>query len=87
MSQVDKNTLLKNLGNNIRKHRLEQGISQEELAFKIDSARNFIGCIERAEKSPTIVTLAKISCALAISLSDLVKNIDKTWNLFCFEIL
>ena len=78
MSQVDKNKLLKNLGNNIRKIRLERNFSQEELAFKIDSARNFIGCIERAEKSPTIVTLAKIAGAMGISLSDLVKDIDRT---------
>lgn len=76
MSQVDKNTLLKNLGNNIRKHRLEQGISQEELAFKIDSARNFVGCIERAEKNSSIITLARISKALNISLCELVKDID-----------
>ena len=76
MSQVDKNTLLKNLGNNIRKHRLEQGISQEELAFKIDSARNFVGCIERAEKNSSIITLARISKALNISLCELLKDID-----------
>ena len=78
MSQVDKDKLLKNLGNNIRKIRLERNFSQEELAFKIDSARNFIGCIERAEKSPTIVTLARIAGAMGISLSDLVKDIDRT---------
>ena len=77
MSQVDKNKLLRNLGNNIRKQRLELNLSQEELAFKIDSARNFIGCIERAEKSPTIVTLAKIADAIGISLSELVKDIDR----------
>lgn len=78
MSQVDKDKLLKNLGNNIRKQRLELKISQEELAFKIDSARNFIGCIERAEKSPTIVTLVKIASALGISTSELVQDIETT---------
>ena len=87
MSQVDKNKLLRNLGNNIRKQRLELNLSQEELAFKIDSARNFIGCIERAEKSPTIVTLAKIADAIGISLSELVKDIDRAWNFFYFSLL
>lgn len=77
MCQVQKEVLLSNLGNNIRKLRLSKKISQEELAFKINSARNFVGCIERAEKAPTIITLAKIANAMNITLSELVKNIDK----------
>lgn len=78
MSQAEiiKKDLLRNLGNNIRMFRAERGLSQEELAFKINSARNFIGCIERAEKSPTIFTLYRIAKALNISLSELVKDLD-----------
>lgn len=71
-----KNPVLIKLGNNIRAIRSEKGISQEELAFKIISARNFIGCIERAEKAPTIITLARIANALGIKLSKLVENVD-----------
>lgn len=71
-----KNTLLINLGKNIKEQRIKKGLSQEELAFKINSARNFIGCIERAEKAPTIITLHRITQALDIKLTDLVKNID-----------
>ena len=71
-----KKQVLKNLGKNIRTLRLNQGISQEELAFKIDSARNFIGCIERAEKSPTIYTLFRIAQALNIKIEEIVKDID-----------
>ncbi len=73
--KVKKQVLLK-LGRNIRNLRLNQGISQEELAFKIDSARNFIGCIERAEKSPTIYTLFRIAQALNIKIEEIVKDID-----------
>ena len=46
---IEKSLLLKKLGDNIRKLRQAKK-SQEELAFKINSARNFVGCIERAEK-------------------------------------
>lgn len=74
--KVKKQVLLK-LGRNIRSLRLNQGISQEELAFKIDSARNFIGCIERAEKSPTIYTLFRIAQALNIKIEEIVKDIDE----------
>lgn len=72
-----KKQVLENLGKNIRSLRLNQGISQEELAFKIDSARNFIGCIERAEKSPTVYTLFRIAQALNVKIEDIVKNIDE----------
>ena len=42
MSQPEflKKELLLKLGTNIRSLRMQLGISQEELAFKIDSARN-----------------------------------------------
>ncbi len=77
MSQAkEKAQLLIKLGQNIRTHRLKNGISQEDLAFKINSARNFIGCIERAEKAPTIITLHRIARALNIKLSELVNGID-----------
>lgn len=75
-SEVLKKELLLRLGNNIRDSRMQQGVSQEELAFKIDSARNFIGCIERAEKSATIYTLFRIAQALNVKLDVLVKDID-----------
>lgn len=68
--------VLKKLGENIRNLRLEKSLSQEELAFKIDSARNFIGCIERAEKASTIITLCRISKALDVRVADLVSGID-----------
>lgn len=78
MSQHEtaKKEVLEYLGANIRQLRIKQGISQEELAFKINSARNFIGCIERAEKAPTIITLYRIASALGVKLSVLVENID-----------
>ena len=79
MSQyINKQKILKQLGDNIRKLRNKRNISQEELAFKIDSARNFVGCIERAEKSPTIITLCKIALALDVPINELVENIIKT---------
>ena len=74
--ETDKKELLVNLGMNIRQLRIKNGLSQEELAFRINSARNFIGCIERAEKAPTIITLHRIAKALGVTLSRLVENID-----------
>ena len=47
--QIDTN-ILKTFGKNVRKHRREKGLSQEELAFKANLHRTYIGMIERAEK-------------------------------------
>mgnify|MGYP002706390021 FL=1 len=71
---IEKNKYLKLLGERIRQFRQAKGISQEELAFKINSARNFIGCIERGEKSPSIYVLYKIATILDVSIDNLTKN-------------
>ena len=47
---------------------------QEQLAFNIDSARNYIGCIERAEKVASLKTLFKIAKVLNTTVEDLLKN-------------
>lgn len=70
---IEKNKYLKLLGERIRQLRQAKGISQEELAFKINSARNFIGCIERGEKSPSIYVLYKIASILDVSIDNLTK--------------
>lgn len=68
---IEKNKYLKLLGERIRQFRQAKGISQEELAFKINSARNFIGCIERGEKAPTVYVLYKIASVLNVSVDKL----------------
>ncbi len=63
-----------NLGKNIRKYRLNRKMSQEKLALNIDSARNYIGCIERAEKMASLITLFKISKVLNVNIEDFFKH-------------
>ena len=65
----------KTIGKNIRTIRKSLKISQEELAFRINSARNYIGCIERGEKVPSITILMDISIALSCTLQELVKGV------------
>jgi len=71
---IDKKVFLQNVGKNIRHIRKSRKISQENLAFMINSARNFIGCIERGEKAPTIYILYKISNVLETSIDELIKS-------------
>lgn len=74
MEDKEYQDFLLKLGNNIRRKRTANNLSQESLAFSIDSARNFIGCIERAEKSLSLKTLYKIAKALDISVEELLKD-------------
>ena len=50
-------------------------LSQEQLAFKLNSARNYIGCIERAEKTPSLDFLFSIAEILECRVIDLFKSI------------
>ena len=69
---IEKKLFLRNIGNNIRVARKAKNLSQEELAFKINSARNFIGCIERGEKAPTVYVLYKIATVLNVPIDNLL---------------
>ena len=59
------------LGENIQILRYARNISQEELAFKADINKSFLGKIERGESSPTIKTVEKIANALGIEIETL----------------
>jgi len=67
---IKKEILIK-FGNNVRKYRKEKGLSQEELSFKAELHRTYIGMIERAEKNITLINIGKIAKALDIEIKDL----------------
>jgi len=68
-----KNDLLKKFGDKIREIRKEKGLSQEELAFKSNLHRTYIGMIERGEKNITLKNIKKIANALNVSMSYLME--------------
>ena len=61
----------KQIGDNIRRYRKEKQISQETLAFDVGSTRNYIGCIERADKFPSLGFLFDIAEVLNVDVKDL----------------
>jgi transcriptional regulator with XRE-family HTH domain len=65
--------ILKVFGQNVRAIRKDKNMSQEELAFKADLHRTYIGMIERAEKNITILNIEKIANALDININNLLK--------------
>lgn len=57
--------------------RKSKKISQEVLSGLSDIGRTHLSAIERGERKPTLETLFKISCALGMKTSELVKEIEK----------
>jgi transcriptional regulator with XRE-family HTH domain len=68
----DENNFLKKIGSQIRALRTESGLSQEELAFKCDLDRTYIGSVERGERNISILNLRKIAKALSININEIV---------------
>ena len=59
-------------GQVLQKIRIEQGLSQEELAFKVALHRTYISDLERDRKSPSLRSVEKIACVLGLSMFDLI---------------
>lgn len=66
----------KKFGNNVRKQRLEKGISQEQLAVLTNLHRTYIGGIERGERNPSLLNISKIAKALEVSVAALFEECD-----------
>lgn len=65
-----KSDILLKFGEKVRELRKERGLSQEELAFKADLHRTYIGMIERAEKNITLINIEKIANALNVDIKN-----------------
>ena len=71
------NLLNAKLGKTIRKYREKLGISQEKLANIAALDRTYIGGVERGERNITINSLKRISDALEVKMSDLLKDCEE----------
>lgn len=71
---MSKKKILIDFGSKVRALRKEKGLSQEELSFKADLHRTYIGMIERAEKNITLINIEKIANALEVSITELLKE-------------
>ena len=62
------------VADNIRLIRQKRNLSQEALAAKSGVSISYIGYLERAEKSISVVTLAKIAKALKVQPEELLRK-------------
>ena len=72
---IERTTILKTVGRNIRAARIERGMSQEALALAAGLDRSYIGGVERGERNIAVVNLKRIACALSIPPSELLRSL------------
>lgn len=67
--------IAKLIGQRIRNHRTQLGLSQEKLAEMSGCHPTYVGQLERGEKNATLESIEKIAAALNVSLSKLFEKI------------
>ena len=69
-------TVLEQLGRNLKRQRKKAGLTQEVLAQRAEVDRTLISLIERGKKLARIDTLVKLSRGLAVPLSVLLQGVE-----------
>ena len=64
------------VGDVIADFRRKKGVSQEVLSGLADIGRTHLSAIERGERKPTLETLYRLSNALDVKMSDIVREIE-----------
>ncbi len=64
---------LRFVGENVRRHRKRQGMTQQRLAEGADLSVEFISGVERHASMPSIASLARIADVLGVELAELVR--------------
>lgn len=71
------NQIVSSFGTTLRQLREARGWSQEALAEHADLNRSYIGELERGQAIASLLTLAKLSLALGVSLSNLMAQTER----------
>jgi transcriptional regulator with XRE-family HTH domain len=61
-------------GKNVRKHRQQRGLTQEQLAFEAKIDLTYVGGIERGKRNPSLLVMARIADALSVPLAKLISE-------------
>jgi transcriptional regulator with XRE-family HTH domain len=64
------------IGLAIRNYREAAGLSQEQLAFKANLHRTYVGSVERGERNVSLINIIALCKALKLKPSELFKIFD-----------
>jgi transcriptional regulator with XRE-family HTH domain len=59
-------------GINVRRFRRQRRLTQEELAFEAEIDLTYVGGIERGNRNPSLLVMARIADALSVPLPKLL---------------
>lgn len=68
------------IGENVRRHRLAAGLSQEAVAIKMGVDRAYVSSLELGKRNPTAITLWHAALALNVEISALFQELDKNYS-------
>ena len=71
---MDKKEVLKYLGLTIKSRRLELGITQNELALRVNKDQQAINRLESGGINPSFIQLLEICKGLEVSIGELIDN-------------
>lgn len=70
-------TISSRFGTEVRRLRLERGLSQEALAAIARLDRTFVSMVERGVRRPTLDSAQRIAAALELPLSEVIRSAEK----------
>jgi transcriptional regulator with XRE-family HTH domain len=77
MPQTVEESISVRLGKSVRIFRQQKGISQEKLGELADVDRKYISQIELGKQNPSLEVIYRISIALEVPLSVLIKRAER----------
>lgn len=63
-------------GTNVRRLRLERGLSQEEFGFAAGIDRTYVSGVERGLRNPSLVLAEKFAKGLGVELRELLRSVE-----------
>lgn len=69
---IDKEIILIQFGEKLKKARILKGLSQEALALSLGFDRTYISLLERGKRSPSLIAINKIAKFLKVEASSLI---------------
>ena len=73
---MDKQTLLKKFGKNVKIVRIKKDLTQEQLSEILDINQNYIACIECGRQNMSLGKILELANALQVDIETLLKFND-----------
>ena len=70
---MDKQTLLKKFGKNVKIARIKKDLTQEQLSEILDINQNYIACIECGRQNMSLGKILELANALQVDIETLLK--------------